>query len=363
MNTTKSKLTLTLIAASLALAGCGGGGGGGSTGPSSTAPTTPTTPTVPTTPTTPDPNALQPTVGGASYVSGSIELSAFTTLNEARSAYGVGQLAQATSLDAAAGHHADYIGQRFKEGDYSAATHDEDASKSGYTGGTPDGRISYAGYAASATGENLSSIIAVDGVSSDAGAVAVTVLLSGPYHRFGLFDGYRDVGIGHNSQRLPNEGGMRNTVVVDSGVARALQPQQPATDWVGMWPLNGATNVLYSFAGETPNPIPVNKGACAGYPVSVQVRDGQTLATSAFTLTETASGAAVNVQLSTKNSDANPSQARANTAYIIPYKPLKLATQYTAHFVGSRNGVAIDKTWTFTTRADNVKLVYGCDPS
>jgi hypothetical protein len=132
---------------------------------------------------------------------------------------------------------------------------------------------------------------------------------------------------------------------------------------VGLWPLDNATDVLYSFATETPHPIPVLKGACGGYPVSFQVRDDQVLATTSFTLTEAVSGAAVAVQLSTKQTDVNPDYAQSNTAYIIPLKPLKLNTRYTAHFVGMRDGTPINKMWSFTTMAQNVRWIYGCNPS
>ena len=359
----KLKLTLWTIAASMALVGCGGGGGGGTAAsPSTPTGSTPSTPTTPTTP-APDPTALQNSVPAPSYAAGSFELSAFTSLNKARATYGVGQVAENGQLNTAAQNHATYIDGRYQAGDYSAATHTENAAYVGFTGATPADRISFAKYAATMSGEDLTSIIAVDGVSSDPGAVAVDVLLSGPYHRLSLLDGYRDVGFGHSSTRLPGEGGTRNTLVADFGVAQASQAQAPANGWVGVWPADKATDVLYSFAGESPDPIPSNKGTCAGYPVSLQVKAGVTLTTTAFTLIETATGLPVNVQLSTKATDANPTYARANAAYIIPYLPLKLATTYTAHFVGSQNGTAIDKTWTFSTRTTNAKSIYGCNPS
>lgn len=357
----KSKLTLMTIAIAVLAAGCGGGGGSSNSGPVAVTPA-PTTPTTPTTP-TPDPSAPQTTPQTPTYTAGSIAQSAFATLNQARTAYGVGLAIQQSQLDTAAANHANYIGIQFQAGNYNAATHSEDPAKPGFTGVTAQDRVAYAKYAAMSSSESLSSVIAVDGVASDPGVVSITGLLSAPYHRFGLFEGYREIGIGHNSQRLPNEGGVRNTVVFNVAIPQSQQAQAPAADWIGAWPVDGATNVLYSFSGESPDPIPSLNGACAGYPVSLQVRSGQVLSTTTFTLVETASGAPVSVQLSTAQNDANPDMARTNTAYIIPYKPLKLATKYTAHFVGSRNGVAIDKTWTFTTQADNAKMIFGCDPS
>jgi uncharacterized protein YkwD len=343
--------TISAISLAAMLSACGGGGGS-----SATSPTTPTTPTIPTV----DNNALQTSVPAVTYAS--TNLSAFNALQAARVAYGVGMFAQNAKLDTAAKNHAVYITQRWSEKDFASTGHIEDAAKSGFTGVNPSDRIAFAGYTASASSETLTTFISVDGVSTDAGSVGVSGLLSGPYHRFALFDGFRDVGVYDSAAVFVGEGGTNHTFVFNMATSQGSQQQLPSTSWVGQWPVDGAADVMYAFAGESPNPIPVNNGACAGYPVSVQVRAGSTLATTSFTLAD-AAGAAVSVQLSTAATDVNPSQARANTAYIIPFKPLKLNTKYTAHFVGSVNGTAIDKSWSFTTTAQNQKLIYGCDPS
>ena len=354
----KAKFALVTLVASLALIGCGGGGGATSPTPTTPPPTTP-----PTSPPVSDASALQATVPPSAYAAGSVELAAFTSLNAARAAYGVGLLADRAPLATSAKNHATYIIERFKAGDFQAANHTEDPTKLFFTGVTPADRAAHAKYAGAPVGENLSYIIEGDGVQSVPGNVSIEGLLSAPYHRAAFFDSSRDVGFGHSQVRLGMEGGVSHIVVANFGVPQGTQQQLPAADWVGLWPTAGATNVMYSFAGEVPDPIPVNKGACAGYPVSVQARNDFTLSTTAFTLTETVSGAPVSVQLATKDTDANPSIARANTAYIIPFRPLKLNTQYTAHFVGARNGVALDKSWSFTTLGQNTKKVHGCDPA
>lgn len=360
------KVTLVAMSISMALAGCGGGGGGDggpvSTSPNPTTPVVPTPTPAPTTP-TPDPTALQDTIPAPSYAADSFELAAFTKLNQVRAAYGVGQVAESPLLNTAALNHAKYINSRFEAGDYSAAGHSENAAHAGFTGVTPADRIAFAKYAAVSSAENLSSVIAVDGVTSTPGVVAIETLLSGPYHRFSLFDGYRDIGLGRTAIRVAGEGGTRNTFVADSGVAQGSRLQAPADGWVGVWPSDNATGVLYSFAGESPNPIPQNNGQCAGYPVSLQAKAGVQLGTTTFTLAESATGASVSVLLATAATDANPSMARTNTAYIIPFRPLKAGTKYTARFVGTQAGQPIDKTWSFTTTADNTKSIYGCDPS
>jgi len=356
----KTTVSLTAVACAVFLTACGAGGGSGTIVGLPGQPTTPTTPTNPTPPA--DPNALQP-AGTFSYAAGSTELSAITALNNARVAYGVGGLAQNSKLDVAATNHAKYVSTRWGAGDFANVGHVEDGSKPGYTGVNPADRILYAGYAASTSGENLTTFISVDGVTSTPGAVAVNILLSGPYHRFGLFDGSRDAGVYDASARFTGEGGINHSIVIDMAVAQGVSPQLPANTWVGMWPVNNATDVMYAFAGESPNPIPVNNGACAGYPVSIQGPRSFDLTTTAFTLAEAVSGTAVNTQLSTYTTDVNPAYARPNVAYIIPFKPLKLATKYTAHFVGTIGGQAVDKSWSFTTTASNTKQLYGCDPS
>lgn len=356
----KAKLSVLAVAAAVILVGCGGGGGGTST----TSPSNPNPPVGPSNPPAADPAALQNTVPTPTYAAGSVQLDVFTQLNKVRAAYGIGQLAENAALDNAAGNHASYLAGRLQAADYADVGHTEDPTKPGFTGRNPDERARFAQYApAVSVGENLSSVIAVDGVTSAQGVVAVETLLSGPYHRFGFFDGSREVGIGHSAVRLPNEGGVRNTVVANLSFSQGTQGQAPASDWIGVWPADKATGVLYSLAGETPDPIPANNGACAGYPVSIQVKSGQTLTTASFTITETVTGALVRAQLSTAATDVNPAYGRSNSAYLIPYAPLKLNTNYTVHFAGARDGAAIDKTWSFTTRTDNVKMIYGCDPS
>lgn len=355
----KTRLIALSLLSTLTLAGCGGGGGGavstnpggGSNGGGQQPPPPPV-----------DQNALQTSVAAATYAAGSSQLSAFTALNTARQAYGVGLLAQNAKIDVAASNHAQYVSQRWGAKDFANTGHTEDSTKPGYTGVGFTDRIAGAGYSASAVGEVLTTFISVDGVTSDAGSVAVNTLLSGPYHRMALLDSMRDVGIADANARFAGEGGLNHTFVIDMGTAQGAQPQLPASGWVGVWPMANATDVMYAFAGESPDPIPVNNGACAGYPVSLQVLPSLQLTTTAFTLVD-GTGAAVAVQLSTSATDKNPGFARGNSAYIIPFKPLKLGTKYTAHFVGTAGTTAIDKTWSFTTTTQNTKMVYGCDPS
>ncbi len=342
-----NQLAALLLGSATLLAGCGGGG------------TSDTTPVA-----TPDASsALQTTVPSPTYGAGAVSLSAFNALNSARLNYGVGLFAQKSQLDAAASSHSQYNLARYQAGDFQAVGHIEEVSKSGFTGVSWSNRIAAAQYSASLSGETISTFNIATGVQSDPGVVAVNAFLSAPYHRFALFDEFRDIGIADAAQAFANEGGTRHFLTFDFAVAQGAQAQMPATNWVGLWPLANATDVQYGFAGESPNPLPENNGACGGYPVSVQVRSDLTLTTTVFTLVETATNAAISARLSTLATDANPTYARKNSAYIIPFQPLKLNTQYTAHFVGAANGVAIDKTWTFTTTTQNSSAVYLCNPS
>jgi uncharacterized protein YkwD len=349
----KTKISVVIAALSIGLVGCGGGGGG-SAG-TSPVPTPTPGPVV-------DVNALQASVAVASYSTGSFEAEAYSALSNARSQYGVGLVAESSPLNMAANNHAKYIVAQFQAGDYSSG-HTENPAKSGYTGATPLERAQYAKFDGSAVAETIAGFIEVDGVQSKPGVVAIDNLLSAPYHRIALLGGQRNVGVGHASIRIAGEGGLHHVFVANFGIQNGQQAQLPPQDWIGVWPASGAVDVMYGFAGEMPDPIPVVKGACAGYPVSMQIRNGLTLTTKSFTLSETVSGAPVDVQLSTADTDKNPEYANGSTAYIIPFKPLKAGVQYTAKFSGAKNGVAFDKSWSFTTVGKNTRAVYGCDPS
>lgn len=301
---------------------------------------------------------LQTSVAAPTYGNGSAQLSAYQAINTARQSYGVGLMAQNALLDTAGTNHSNYILTQWQAGNFTGG-HGEDASKAGFTGATPFDRMAYVQYHFSSAGE----VYAMFGGSAnfaDPGAIAVNMWLSGPYHRFGVLDGNREMGVGVASGNFPSQGGVQYFFTVDMGTATGVSVQAPASNWVGMWPVNQSSAVPYSFSGESPNPIPANNGACAGYPVSLQVASGLTLSVSSFVLTDLSTNNAVRTQLSTPTTDANPTYARSNTAYLIAYTPLKLNTRYGVHFAGSAGGQSVNADWSFTTTA--TRDVFGCVP-
>ncbi len=141
-----SKICLILIAASLSA--CGGGG------------SSPSTPAVATTCTSPQvlvngvctnpistviPANLQSNVPVPTYASGSVELQAFTELNNFRKMVGLGLLAQNSKIDSAAANHANYISQNI-DTDLTVFGHYEVATKAGYTGVAPGDRTAFTSY-------------------------------------------------------------------------------------------------------------------------------------------------------------------------------------------------------------------------
>lgn len=361
-----------MVCNALTVAACGG-----SVGDTSTSPSTPTG--------VQDSNIVPPqtSVPEPTYATSSVPLSLFRAINAARQAYGLGLFAQSAALDTAATNHAQYLLQRWQAGDtdtsyyFSSSGSVEAMGNPGFTGRTSFDRASAANYLGDGYGESNIVVVLADGVPSDPGTVAVNKVLSLPYHRFGLFGSWRDVGIGVANTRVANPAGTVNIATMSLGWPKCgnssacshfpVLKQFPSPNWVGVWPLDGATNVMYAYRREAEaDPMPDSNGNCAGYPVSIQAMDG--VLTSSFTLTETMTNTPVDVLRSP--STATPSTTPYHDAYagsgvaiIIPYKPLKLGTRYTAHFVGSLGSMAIDKTWTFTTGTTNTKAVYGCDPS
>jgi len=79
------------------------------------------------------------------YASGSVELQAFTELNNFRKMVGLGLLAQNSKIDSAAANHANYISQNI-DTDLTVFGHYEVATKAGYTGVAPGDRTAFTSY-------------------------------------------------------------------------------------------------------------------------------------------------------------------------------------------------------------------------
>jgi uncharacterized protein YkwD len=271
-------------------------------------------------------------------------LAAFDRLNAIRLSAGLGMLAQQPLMDRAAQAHADWEIANDTYG------HVEMAGTPGFTGAHWWDRDEAIGYAPVGGGEVAASgYAAVD---------AVNAFVNVAYHRVAVLEIEPvDVGIGRSSQSTSN---VRRPVVVDIAVPQGDpvrgqgQLAQTLVRGVVVWPVDGAANVSTHMGDEAPNPVPGADVLALGTPASITVARSRTIQVTTFSLTNTATGAAVPAHLLTHLTDINGLVPVSYLA-VIPLAPLDADAAYTAAFEGSilepdsNTPTPLVRVWNFST--------------
>lgn len=244
------------------------------------------------------------------------------------------------ALVTAAQRHADYDLLNASDGSaWAFGPHGEVAGKPGFSGTWPGDRASAAGYAWAAGWEVISYF--------DEPERAVDGLMATVFHRVNILTAtHAHLGYGHGQT-------MNEAVdVLDFGRGPS-EPGGPPS--VALYPSPGQRDVPLYGAGETPSPLPPGASYPIGYPITLQPSTGTTLSISAAELREP-SGALVALH-------PNPPDCAASCYALLPIAGLHTGTTYTAHVAGTVDGVAFDRTWSFTTTAcDNPLLCSGVKP-
>lgn len=305
-----------LIAATL-MAGCGGGGGGSNSGVMNPSP---------------DPTPIVPVEPGAPATTGNVGTDGLNWINFRRSQIAIPVLTRSGLIDSAAQNHSDY--QRINN----LVTHDETAGKSGFTGVTLLQRLNHVGYTFTggyAYGEVISAS------NSSSGAYLAEELITAIYHRFVIFEPrFKEIGAGAAAN------GSYNYLTVNFASNNGYGPGV-GFGQVVTWPVNGATGVIRNFMSDFESPDPVAGINEVGYPVSVHADIDATLVVTSFTI-KPRGGSDLTVKLlATSAGDVHtPDSAAA----IVPLAKLAASTVYDVSFVGTSDGVPVNKTWSFTTR-------------
>ena len=328
MNTTIPSIArvCALFVTVASLAACGGGG---SDAPA-VAPTP--SPVVPVpTPAPSEPQAIS-TVPAFTYID-QRKADVLNRLNTIRVSVGLGLIAQQTQIDTAAQAHTDYSVAN------NVQSHKEDSAKQGYTGYGAGDRETAAGYVWAAGDEVMS-------FGSSNGAASVDLLMSAPYHRVAMLEyGWTVAGVGISTSIA----GQSFDVDIDMAYPPGGMQGAPNTP-VAIFPIDGATAVpVAMLSNESPNPIPENNGALPGYPVSLQVNESKTLTVTSFTVSRV-DGSLVDTKLLEPSTDVNLiGWGFKFFASALPRAPLAAGTTYYAKFVGTVDGAALTKSWSFTT--------------
>ena len=321
-----------LLIAAAALSACGGGGGAGSpTSPGTSAASPALATTVVTVPT--------PGI----YLAGSEQANVYSLLNAERTRCGFGALQQQAQLDQSAGAHAAFLTENG-----AGWGHYEQAGLPFFTGQTEGARAIAAGYP-----NPVGADLATDsGPLSLPGQLITTFqlgdLLGAPFHLLSLMDSYSDLGVGVSRK-------VRNTVEINAlniTLGRRAGVNDLDPDQVYTYPCQSTTGVHPVLTLESPSPIPLslpNNNKLFGSPTAVKLRIGKTLALTSATLTPSAGGPAVAVQIVDRSNTPQPALVRSDSAYVLPLSPLAPGVSYTVQLAGTSDGVPFTKTFSFTT--------------
>lgn len=331
-----------------ALAGCGGGEGGG---PATSTPAPSAQPAAVVTPVSTS-ATLVTSVSPSTYPTGSEEAAAFDQLNAQRQACGFGLLAPNSNLDVAAKGQANWNVRNGYVGHY------QTAGTPGFTGITPDDRIEAAGYALRSqfrpTDEGSTRVSPSKGGLGKSG---MATLLNAPYHLSGLMSSFKDVGISVLSPvEVAGATLAGATLQVNLAYKNAAGSQLLDASVVATYPCEGSTEIIRQLTNETPSPVPGRDLSRTPLESSVYVavRDGNTLAITHASLTNLATGVAVNLR-PVLNSQNDPNKVGSQSyfgshqAVITADAAMAANTRYQAVISGTNNGAVFSRSFIFTT--------------
>jgi uncharacterized protein YkwD len=297
-----------------ALTACGGGGGGSATSNTNT---------------TPDPLQQEP---GAPVMTGNTAVDGANWINYRRQQVGLAALTDNSKIDTAAQGHSNYLRTN------NTVTHDQIAGQPGFTGATLGDRLAAANYAVVrpfAYGEVISA------TSSTSGFYQAEELIAAIYHRFVMFEPlFREIGTG-----AATASGGYTYFTADMATTGGYGTSVGAGKVV-VYPFNNQTKVPVNFFSDNESPDPVPDQNEVGYPVSVHVDITSALVVQSFSIKPRGGGALSVRQLNNATAiDPTPSAAA-----IIPLAVLAGGTVYDVNFSGTVDGVAVSRSWSFTTK-------------
>ena len=326
-NMQRLRLFLAGCAAALTLAACGGG--------SDSASNT-TTPAVANTTGNAGGSggtaATVPVDASAPALSGDIATDGLNWINFRRSQIGVAQLTRNATIDQAALGHSTY------QKNNNVVSHEQTAGKTGFTGVQLGDRLAQAGYvfntnASRAYGEVISA------TTNKSGVFMAEELITAIYHRFVIFEPiFKELGSGAATTSAGYTY-FTTDFAANNGYGAGISG-------LVVWPYSGQVSVAPNFFSDYESPDPVPNQNEVGYPVSVHANINATVTVTSFTI-RPRGGSDLTVRLLSRAGDA---ETPLSAAAIVPLAPLKAATVYDVSFNGAVNGVAVTKTWSFTTK-------------
>jgi uncharacterized protein YkwD len=309
----RSCTTITTVLLAGLLFGCGGGGGSSPVA-------------------APAPSTLPQEPGAPAFVNNTA-VDGMNWINYRRSQAGIPVLLANSQVSTAAQAHSNYQNLN------NSVSHEEIAGKPGFTGTTLLARLNAAGYTFGSNGYAYGEVISA--TSSTSGFYMAEELITAIYHRFVIFEPkFKEIGTGAASTSA-NYTYFTSDFTANNGYGPGIGRGQLVN-----WPFNGQTGVPVNFFSDYESPDPVAGSNEVGYPVSVHADIDAVLKVQSFTMHERG-GADLSTKLLSAPADAD---TPPSAAAIIPLAVLKAGTTYDVSFVGSLDGSAIARTWSFATK-------------
>jgi uncharacterized protein YkwD len=264
-------------------------------------------------------------------LSGDTATDGLNWINYRRQQVGVPLLERNGRLDTAAVGQSHYLQLNKK------VTHVQTVDNPGFTGVTLADRLAASGFGFTQTGHAFGEVIAATGTQS--GFNAADELVTAIYHRFVILEPMsKEAGAGAGTA---GDSTYFTTDVAADGLDRGLGSGNFIT-----YPAANQQLVptLFNSDGELPDPTPGRNQV--GFPVSIHADLVSTVNVQRFTI-QPRGGAPLPVQLMTNANDPN---TPVSAAAIIPLDILIAATTYDVRFVGNVDGVAVNRSWQFTTQ-------------
>ncbi len=302
--------------ASILLVACGGGGG--DSAPANTVSSSP--------------QVALSLESNAPQAVGDTSTDGFNWFNFRRKQMGLAEVTRSAIVDVAAQGHSDY--QRLND----TITHTQVAGNPGFTGITVLDRLSAAGYVFNQSRYGYGEVIAAVGDTS--GFHAAEGLIDAIYHRFVIFEPmFREAGAGTGT--VPDG----YTYFTTNFAANGLGPGV-GTGNVALYPFADQKNVQTIFYSDREIPDPIPEQNEVGYPISVHADATATISVQTFAV-RPRGGSPLSVRLLTTATD---SDTPGSVAAVVPYTVLSGGTTYDVQFIGTVDGVSVNRSWSFTTR-------------
>ena len=308
------RLVLAGLAAAWSLLACGGGGSGSA-------------------PVASQPTSILPQEAGAPASVNNISADGLNWINYRRGQIGMPVLAPNAVIAKAAQGHADY--QKLND----TVTHDQTVGKPGFTGVHLLDRLTAAGYtfanASYAYGEVISA------TTNDSGFYMAEELITAIYHRFVIFEpNFKEIGTGAATTSA-GYSYFTSDFTANNGYGPGL-----GSGGLVVWPFSGQTKVPGNFFSDYESPDPVAGVNEVGYPVSVHTDISAVLAVQSFTMRPRGG---TDIAVKVLKADSDPDTPKSAAA-IVPLAVLKAGTIYDVSFSGTVDGVAVSRSWFFTTK-------------